>query len=910
VRPNGIHRGGRVRARLAATAVAIAVILVNATVLEVAAAPPPFAGPPPFVVHDQGGATAHILPTKTALAASRGLPASVPSLPANSTTPLLYHGGPVMRAPVNYAIFWQPAGTTAFPPAYISGIQRYFENIGGTPFYEILTQFGDTTGAPVPNAASFGGLWMDTNAFPGGHTGAVGSEVTNGDLQQAITDAIAANPSWQGPGLSTMYFVYLPQGIAQCFNATSCFAINSDPSYSDPDNDDYCAYHTYFNGDTIYASMPYTASSTFCGSAAVYPNGRDIDLVLSPTSHEMFEANTDPLLNAWYDTDGLSGENGDKCAYNYGYVAPNGVNLTLGGDPYQMQVEWSNNPTYGCVKRYGPNATVTLSGSLDFGTVPRGTTSTRTLTLQNGGSGDLNVLDIRLGSADPGFSLVSTTPQTTTLPAGASLPISVQFSPSPATTDGSSFTATLFVDTDDPTTAGGSPSPTYSAPVKAFVGIPRIALSPGSLNLGLVCRGSSAQASFSATDTGTAPLTISSASATPGGVGFSVLSPPTLPATIAVGGHLDFGVRFAPSGAAAGGPVSASVVVTSDAPSSPDSIALSGTVGVPTVSIGSSALSFGGVAVDDRTTPSTVDRTLTIGDSGPCGMNVTSLSISGANASDFTIVGAPSLPLAVAAGGSVPLTVRFDPSAPGARTASLAVGTDDPANPSVSVALSGTGLIPALAIAPSPIVFPPTVIIPQVPGNTGTVRTAQVANVGQATLIVDAMGASPTPPFSSPGASSPPARYAVNNGFSVPVTFAPMTVGNFTGSFSVADNDPEGPVSASVPLCGEGVQRGIRVLVVNSQGTPYPSVAKLHLQGKGAASSININLQDLPLVPVTTSCVAGEQRQYENQSLPSTGTTTQRSSYYSLAVSVGGKSATMTFTLTPTEFKTIVMTVK
>ncbi len=314
--------------------------------------------------------------------------------------------------------------------------------------------------------------------------------------------------------------------------------------------------------------------------------------------------------------------------------------------------------------------------------------------------------------------------------------------------------------------------------------------------------------------------------------------------------------------------------------------------------------------MDNRTSPSTVDRTITIGDSGPCALTVSSATFSGPNASDFTLVGAPSGSFTVPAGGSVTLTVRFDPSAPGARSATLSIGSNDPSNPTTAVPLTGTGLIPGVGIAPASLVFPPTVIIPQVPGNTGTTKSAHVTNVGQAELIVDTMGASPTPPFSTPSASSPPARYAANNGFSVPVTFAPMAVGNFTGTFSVADTAPEAPVSGSIPLCGEGVQRGIRVLVVNGQGTPYASVAKLHLQGKGAASSININLMSLSLVPVTTSCIAGEQRQYENQSLPSTGTVVPKGSYYTLTVSVGGKNATLTFTLGPTEFKTIVMTVK
>jgi hypothetical protein len=47
-----------------------------------------------------------------------------------------------------------------------------------------------------------------------------------------------------------------------------------------------------------------------------------------------------------------------------------------------------------------------------------------------------------------------------------------------------------------------------------------------------------------------------------------------------------------------------------------------------------------------------------------------------------------------------------------------------------------------------------------------------------------------------------------------------------------------------------------------------------------------------------------------DQSLPATDTLNQRSSYYTLAVTAGGKSTTVTFTLGVTEFKTLVVTIK
>jgi len=43
-----------------------------------------------------------------------------------------------------------------------------------------------------------------------------------------------------------------------------------------------------------------------------------VDIAATALSHELTEAITDPLLNAWYGTD-LGHEIGDLCAYYYGY---------------------------------------------------------------------------------------------------------------------------------------------------------------------------------------------------------------------------------------------------------------------------------------------------------------------------------------------------------------------------------------------------------------------------------------------------------------------------------------------------------------------------------------------------------------------------------------------------------------
>ena len=89
----------------------------------------------------------------------------------------------------------------------------------------------------------------------------------------------------------------------------------------------YCAYHSQAPSSTIYANMPFPIYSSpagyTCGGDARFPaietpNGNaDADTEVSPTSHELMEAITDPdTSTGWYDSSGY--ENGDECEYEYG----------------------------------------------------------------------------------------------------------------------------------------------------------------------------------------------------------------------------------------------------------------------------------------------------------------------------------------------------------------------------------------------------------------------------------------------------------------------------------------------------------------------------------------------------------------------------------------------------------------
>jgi hypothetical protein len=163
-------------------------------------------------------------------------------------------------------------------------------------------------------------------------------------IQAEIQKAMQTN-GWTG-GYNNMFFVFLAKGEQTCSQGSCSFS-------------SFCAYHGSFSANgtpVIYANMPYAGTNlTACGvqssTGSAGPNSdADADSEISVVSHEHMESVTDPFVNtllyaAWYDASGQ--EIGDKCAWNFATVGPDGGNVTLNGHRYIVQQEWSNS-LHGC----------------------------------------------------------------------------------------------------------------------------------------------------------------------------------------------------------------------------------------------------------------------------------------------------------------------------------------------------------------------------------------------------------------------------------------------------------------------------------------------------------------------------------------------------------------------------------
>jgi IPT/TIG domain len=345
---------------------------------------------------------------------------SLSSLAAAGTSNLVYHGGPVMTSNTNYAFYWAPSGSPAYPAGYQEGVNRYLEDLahdsGGEQNVDsVATQYANGSGEAVAYDSHFAGAIVDTNPYPKNGCKKATICLTDAQLQAELSSYIAAHALPRD--LAHEYFLLTPPGVEDCFEAsgTECSAGTSAPVY--------CAYHGSFasgGGEIVYANDPYVTGNSGCDDGE-HPNNSPSDGVLEGgLSHEHNESTTDPELNAWYGPEG--NENGDKCrtfvtASEFGTplgTAPDGshYNQLINGHEYWYQQEWSNEEST-CKQRSAVSAPAVTKVSPVKGPASGGTIVKIT------GSGFARISAVRFGLQSASFTVTSSSKITATAPPGA-----------------------------------------------------------------------------------------------------------------------------------------------------------------------------------------------------------------------------------------------------------------------------------------------------------------------------------------------------------------------------------------------------------------------------------------------------------------------------------------------------------
>jgi hypothetical protein len=395
-----------------------------------------------------------------------------------------------------------------------------------------------------------------------------------------------------------------------------------------------------------------------------------------------------------------------------------------------------------------------------------------------------------------------------------------------------------------------------------------ILLSSPSLDFGSVTAGTSKTLTLSASNTGAASVSISSVSIS---TKYFTLSAPSLPAIIAPGQNSTISVVFTPN---APGAFSATVSISSNASDSSSTLSLSGTgVSNGQLVINPTGATFGNVTVGSQSS-----QTVTLTNNTGSTVNISQASVSG---SGFKLSGIAT-PLALNASTNTTFTITFAPTTTGTSSGNVTI-TSDAVNPSVSMAVSGTGVGPgALGANPTSLDFGTV----QVGSNQRLSET--VTNTGGSTLMISKVGISGTA-FALSGISTP-VTLAAGQSATFTVTFAPSSAGSASGNVAVTSNGSNPTLSIS--LAGTGT-------IAAGQLTATPAtlaVGSVVVGTSGTASgSLNASLAN---VTVTAASTNNSRFTISGLSLPaviSAGKSVPFTVTFSPQVT-GTDSATLTFT--------------
>jgi hypothetical protein len=480
----------------------------------------------------------------------------------------------------------------------------------------------------------------------------------------------------------------------------------------------------------------------------------------------------------------------------------------------------------------GTGAAVSLTPNLTtlaFGNVTLGASNTLSVVLTNTGNTPATLNSIGLtGSSD--FTLVA--PANSALPltiaVGATQAITVRYAPSAGTPAAGTLGIT-----------GNGGTLTSIALTGTGIVIPVIGVNPTNLGFGTIALGSSASLSLTISNTGTAPLLVTSVSVGGGAAGFAVLSSAS---SILPGGSAQVLIQFVPGSA---GLKTDTLTITSNTggtPGAATTVGLSGTGAAASLTPNISTLAFGNVTVGANNSLSVV-----LTNTGSTPVSINSLSMSGS--SDFTLLtpATSALPLTIAAGGTQTITVSYTPTLSGGASASSLVVTSNGGTPT-SIALTGSGVVTSnISIAPSSGLDFGTIAL-----GTSKLMSLGITNAGTAPLNVSSVTSNSTK-FTLPLAAFQILPGATQQ---VLVTYKPTGSGSDNATIIIASDAVNAP-SLTVNATGTAAlinasSVSISSSPINFSATPVSATQTVNLTITNNNSlPVAITNIDLPLAPFT-----------------------------------------------------------
>ncbi|MGA2190664.1 MAG: choice-of-anchor D domain-containing protein, partial [Steroidobacteraceae bacterium] len=412
--------------------------------------------------------------------------------------------------------------------------------------------------------------------------------------------------------------------------------------------------------------------------------------------------------------------------------------------------------------------------SAAFGSVPTGVPSApQVLVITNTGAPALPIQSITLSGTN--HALFSETNNCgTPVAAGATCTIAVVFTPTAA----GSMSAVLSVN--------GGVAGTQTVALNGTGVAPSYTVSPASLAFGSVQRGvASAPQAVTLTNTGTLVLPVTSIAVSGASAALFSLSN-GCGTTVAAGATCTLGVVFTP---VAIGLRTATLSVSAGGGAGTQKVALSGSGALPAFTIAPTSAVFGSVQTGVASAP----QVLTLTNTGPLALPIKSITLSGTNHALFSETSGCGTSVAV--GAACTIAVVFTPTVTGSMSATLSVnggvaGTQ-------SVALSGSGAVPAYTVTPTSLAFGAAFA-----GVASAPQELTLTNTGTLALPITSIsvtGANPTQFSQTNGCG---VSVAVGAACTINVVFTPASAGSMTATLSVNGG---GTQTQTAALSGTGI---------------------------------------------------------------------------------------------------------
>ncbi len=454
-------------------------------------------------------------------------------------------------------------------------------------------------------------------------------------------------------------------------------------------------------------------------------------------------------------------------------------------------------------------ALTVTQASINFGNVRDGDIANIGVVLKNVGTATVNNITDVFSSTTAGYSFTTAVP--TTLTAGQSATINVQFAPT-MTSQGGNVT----VNFNGMWTGGMTPA---TLNIQGVGQQPGFNVSPATFSFGSIRFDQTATQTFTIANTDTAvfkvvavPVIAPDLATMTTSTEFTVQSvthngtAATFPFTMNMGDTLIVTVKCAPT--ARVGALHATMTVTSDLnpPNTTRTVDLSGTItaGIVTLAPNNGVFDFGGVDVDAG--PAT--QMVTLQNTGTGNLDVDSITKMAGGSSAFSVT-LPTGVTTLAPNDTLTLTITYKPPAVEADSLTLLAtlaGALPPAPESASFMITGHG-IDRFIVAPSSVTFPSAF---RNPGSEAPVMPVTISNAGQANLHVSAVMVDNPDVYKLMGATTVDIAGGTSHDFMV--AFTPTMAGAApVGHLTIDNNDntSASTMMAVVLLNGTGVSRNV-----------------------------------------------------------------------------------------------------